>query len=308
MSYQSSSVKVHKIKQLIGHASAVFALSPGSESRYVLSGSGDGLVVRWDLDFEDDPKAIAKVPANVFSLLLLDQDSLLVGQMNGGLHLVDLNAGKELRNLGDGSHAVFCLMNLPRRGLILSGTAEGKLHIWRRSDFELIRSVPVSEKSLRSIAYNGRGEIAIGSSDNKIYLLDVESFRLKKILEGHLNSVFTVCYDPNTGNIVSGSRDAHLRIWNSKGDCLEMIPAHMYTINEIAWHPELPIFATGSRDKTIKIWSAEDYSLLKVIDRDKSEGHLNSVNKLYWSRWNNFLISCSDDRSLMVWQIDFSAS
>ena len=84
------------------------------------------------------------------------------------------------------------------------------------------------------------------------------------------------------------------------------IPAHMFTINDIVFSPDGKLMATAGRDKHIKIWDAEAFNLLKVIDREKFGGHINSVNKLFWSNWNNYLISCGDDKAVMVWEIVIS--
>ena len=61
--------------------------------------------------------------------------------------------------------------------------------------------------------------------------------------------------------------------------------------------------ATASRDKTMKIWDANNFKLLKVIDTVRNGGHINSVNTLRWSKYNNWLISGSDDRSIIIWEI-----
>ena len=64
-------------------------------------------------------------------------------------------------------------------------------------------------------------------------------------------------------------------------------------------------FASASRDKSIKIWDPRNFKLLKVIDASKKgmNAHINSVNKLLWLSYNNYLVSASDDRSIMVWEI-----
>jgi WD40 repeat protein len=66
---------------------------------------------------------------------------------------------------------------------------------------------------------------------------------------------------------------------------------------------ENKFFASASRDKTIRIWSAETYELQKSIDKEKYDGHLNSVNKLLWLHSHNYLISGSDDRSIIIWKV-----
>ena len=58
-------------------------------------------------------------------------------------------------------------------------------------------------------------------------------------------------------------------------------------------------------NKTIKIWDLESQKLLKVIDEGRHNGHKNSVNKLFWFRYSDLLVTCSDDRTLAVWDLNF---
>jgi WD40 repeat protein len=78
----------------------------------------------------------------------------------------------------------------------------------------------------------------------------------------------------------------------------------LFAINDIALSPNGKYFATASMDKSIKIWDTEKMQLLKVIDKARHAGHGTSVNKLWWSSFNNQLISASDDRSISVWEIE----
>ena len=106
--------------------------------------------------------------------------------------------------------------------------------------------------------------------------------------------------------LLSGSRDAHLKMWDLEKNC-EMIfdePAHWFTINDIVFHPSGQLFATASRDKSIKIWDAQSLQLLKVLEGARDGGHFNSVNRLFWSAHEGQLVSGSDDRSLIIWRVN----
>ncbi|MFZ4545757.1 MAG: WD40 repeat domain-containing protein, partial [Saprospiraceae bacterium] len=170
-----------------------------------------------------------------------------------------------------------------------------------------VDSVQLSTQSLRTFAYSReRNEIAIGSSDRNIYIVDSNTLILKSVIhDAHQNSVFSVAYSPDSSRLLSGGRDAMLKMWDVEDGFSQLhgLAAHWYTINSIAFHPKGHIFATASRDKTIKIWDTKGCELLKVIDTIRYGCHTRSVNSLFWSDFNCWLVSGSDDRSLMIWEI-----
>jgi WD40 repeat protein len=184
---------------------------------------------------------------------------------------------------------------------------EGVLTRWDALEQRSIESIHLSNQSLRSIAYSiSRQELAIGGSDAQIYLLDALTFELKHTIAGaHANSVFSLAYSPDGQWLLSGSRDAHLKVWDVNTWQVHLAhPAHWFTINAIAYHPNGSLFATASRDKTIKIWDAYTFELRKVIDTIRHGGHVNSVNDLLWTQFDNELVSAGDDRSLMIWNVE----
>jgi WD40 repeat protein len=77
----------------------------------------------------------------------------------------------------------------------------------------------------------------------------------------------------------------------------------MYTINSLQLLGGTGLFATASRDKSIRIWDNETYELKKVISPEKGAGHSHSVNCLLYFGANNYLVSGSDDRKLIAWQL-----
>ena len=156
-------------------------------------------------------------------------------------------------------------------------------------------------------------EMAIGASDNFIYIFSIEdpksqigtvNCQLLTKFSSHTNSVFSLCYSSDGNELYSGGRDALLHSYDVLNEYYELrkVPAHLYTINDIVLL-DTNLFATASRDKNIKIWNQENLELLKVIDLEKFTGHKNSVNKLCWLNKENILVSVSDDRSIIAWKI-----
>ena len=136
-------------------------------------------------------------------------------------------------------------------------------------------------------------------------MYDLEDYTLIKTLHGHTMSVFSLQYSQDGSYLISGARDAQVKIWDVQSyDIVHNIPAHLFVVNCIAFHQLLPYFATASMDKSIKIWGADDFKLYKTISREKGfESHALSINKIVWN--GNHLISASDDKKIMIWGIEF---
>ncbi|MBK6950100.1 MAG: WD40 repeat domain-containing protein [Haliscomenobacter sp.] len=292
-----------KIAQLKGHQAAVYASAKGREPGFFLSGSGEGWIVQWQWTNPDMGKLLAKIEGQVFALVQLARRPLIVaGDMNGGLHWIDLENPANNRDIAHHKKGVFSLLDLGE-GLVSAG-GDGRITRWAVEEMRAAESLLLSHQSLRCLDYcPARNEIAAGASDRNIYILDAETLEIKhQIPKAHLNSVFTVQYAPDGNYLLSGGRDAHLKVWDTVNwKQTHAIPAHWYTINDIAFHPQGHLFATASRDKTVKIWDAATFDLLQVLGPFRQGGHLNSVNTLLWTEEG--LISGSDDRTLILWEI-----
>lgn len=311
-------LSIKKIAQLTGHKGGVFALTQSYPNYLFLSGAGDGWIVEWDLRNPKDGTLIAQAEdtqvgsrASIFSLLRSVSANegggewIIAGNMNGGTHWIFPQAKTLNKDILQHKKGVYDIQFF-YKGIYTTG-GDGILTKWSWEEQRPMESIQLSNESLRKMAFSSqRNELAVGASDGNIYILDAFDFSLLQTIEGaHDNSVFALAYSPDGKYLWSGGRDAHLNVWDLKENFKKISsePAHWFTINAVVFSPDGKLVATGSRDKTIKIWDAQTFQLLKVIDTARNGGHINSVNTLLWSSYNNSLISGSDDRSLIVWEI-----
>jgi WD40 repeat protein len=303
-------MNIKKIAHLTGHRGAVYALSQASEHTFFSAGS-DGWVVLWDLQQPDLGKAIAKVDAHlpnsrthIFSMCYLKQNALsVVGDMNGGVHFIDLKHPEQTKDIAHHQKSVFDIQLINNELCTIGG--DGILTYWSIIERKSLESIQLSTQALRTIAYcPTRKETAIGSSDGNIYILDQHKNLQQTVYKAHQSSAFTLQYSLDGQFLLSGGRDAMLTVrhTNDYDTVVLAQPAHWFTINKIAFHPKGHLFATASRDKTVKIWETGTWKLLKVLDTIRYGCHIHSINNLLWI--DNQLISASDDSSLMVWAID----
>ncbi|MBK8567230.1 MAG: hypothetical protein IPN76_28875 [Saprospiraceae bacterium] len=297
-------MQVIKLAQFTGHNAAIFALVQGEGDRQVISGAGDSWVVSWNLDEPEMGKLIAKVAAQIFSLCFLrNAQKIVAGNMNGGVHWIDLKDSRQTKNIAHHEKGVYDI--LTRNGDVFTIGGDGKITRWEVEGMRSIESYHLANQALRAIdVCEQRREMAVASSNGNIYFLDADTLELRQtITSAHKSSVFSLCYSPNGQHLLSGGRDAYLNVWDLEKDFekISSQPAHLYTINSIVFSPDGRYFATGSRDKTVKIWDYQGLELLKVLEGGRDGGHFNSVNKLLWLRGG--LLSCSDDRTLILWKM-----
>lgn len=300
-------LEIVKSSTLTGHNDCIYTLERSDKDSCFYSSGGDGMIVLWNLNNPDKGELFAKVEKSVYALHYLEsKHSLLIGENFEGVHEIDLNEKREIHSSKIASSSIFDIKSFGDRVYVASG--DGALIVLAKDDLSTITKIKLSDKSARCLAINEkRHELAIGYSDNLCRILDLKNLKVIATLPGHQNSIFSLCYSPDNNYLLSGSRDAHLKIWDIEQDynLKESIVAHMYAINHIVYSPDGKYFATCSMDKSIKIWDAQEFRLLKVIDRARHAGHGTSVNKLFWSSFHGQLISGSDDRSISVWDVKF---
>jgi hypothetical protein len=280
---------------------------PSGEDPIFFSGSGDGMAVMWDLRDPDTGSVVAKLSNSIYAMHYHPQhNTLVVGHNYEGIHILDWKNKKELGSLQLTKAAIFDVKSSCQDLLVVTG--EGVLMKVDSNLLTVKSKIQASDKSARSIAVNDTlGEVAVGYSDHWIRIFDIDTLKKKNEWKGHANSVFTVQYTPDQKFLLSGSRDARLKMWDATHDYTQAaeVVAHMFAINHLAFSRDSKHFVTCSMDKSIKVWDSKTLKLLKVIDRSRHAGHGTSVNRVLWTNYNNQLLSASDDRTISVWNINF---
>ena len=285
-------VKVSKVAHLKGHLDAIYDFALDEANEMIYSAGADGYIVQWGLESEE---GILVLKGNeAFYSVFLDQESqvLYAGTKSGNIYSVDLIESKLIEINKSQAGGVFLLSSYSSE--LISGGENGVL-CWGESKIKL------SQKSLRCYE-RIEDRHFIGSSDGCIYELSSEK-EIKYRMKGHENSVFALCSIPNTNTLLSTGRDAHIKLWDTKSySPLLSIPAHNYQAKSLSFLNGLVL--SSSMDKTIKLWDTE-LNLLKVIDLNRNQSHSNCINKVRWFT-DDLFVSCSDDRSLMIWQIELN--
>ena len=294
-------------KSVKGHAAAVYCLIKDEVDHRLFSGSSDRMVGSWSMSDLEPGAFSVNVGLPVFSLYKKG-NAMLIGQGEGGIHVLDLSSKKELRHLKYHSRPVFEIFENQKTNHLYSLGGDGNLAIIDSEDYRLLWSIPLSSDKLRTgLIFDEGKKILIGGSDGYIRVLETEYYNVIEEFMGHEGGVYDMKFI-SASTIVSGGRDGHLRYWKQEGNAIKAdraIPAHNYAIYSIDLSPDGRRFASGSRDKTVKVWNIAEPDKPLRIARKGSVGHTHSVNVVRWID-SETLVSAGDDRDLYFWSISGS--
>lgn len=299
--------EVKKVKTLTGHQGSVYTILEGWKLGELISAGSEKFVARWAFESSEDAEILARSVGVVYSLLYLEtQNILLLGNDQGGIHVIDLTLGQEVRYLFAHTKGIFDLKLHPTKTFVYAAGGDGKLSCWNYLTWDCVFETQLCDAKLRQIQISpDLKSLAVACGDSYIRLLSNEDFHVISEIQAHKSSVNSLCFSPDGRHLISGGKDAMLEFRSyPEMELLKSIPAHNFAIYSIVFHPEGKWFATGSRDKTIKIWDPIAFEFLLRIDREHFDGHVNSVNKLVWLKHKNYLASAGDDRSVMIWEVN----
>lgn len=301
-------MRIERTAHFTGHKDCIYALAKGLKPNTFFTGAAEGYVVEWNHVIKGDGTLLAHVPAPVYALAAVEETlQLLAGSARGNLHVIDLTRNKEVRNIEAHILGLYHIQVLHTHPLLITSGGDGKVCAWDRSTLELKNVVHHSDKSARVIAVSpDEQQMAVGYSDHHIRIYSLPQMELVHDWIAHENSVFALTFSPDGKHLLSGGRDVRLKLWDltkSTPQLSQSVNAHNLHINYMQLNPDGHLLATVSMDKTLKIWDAGTLQLLKVADFARYGAHSSSVNKVVWTD-NRQLITCSDDRSSMLWKIE----
>jgi len=178
---------------------------------------------------------------------------------------------------------------------LLSGSDDKTLKIWNLTNYELIRALN-QLSSVKSIATSSNKYFA-HFDESKIIIHDDKGKRYSHFSTINTSNKTQSLAIMSNGNIVSGSCNNKIMIWNSTNfkhitsleghtDCVTSLVILFSTNEKIV---------SGSRDSTIKVWNSITYEL--IADLKKHTAPVCSLAVLD----NGNIVSASEDKTIKVW-------
>ena len=223
--------------------------------QYLVTGSQDRTVKRWDVSRESKGKLKAKYTRKAH-----DKD----------INAIDI----------DPSGTLFASASQDKTVKIYSaaeGEAVGVLRGHRRG----VWTVKFAPKESQAPGSSNKGVIATGSGDKTVKIWNLSDYSCLLTLEGHSNSVLKLAWIPyrpvdtrdrRGPQLASAAGDGLVKVWDtSSGETMSTLDNHTDRVWALAAHPTTGALISGGGDSVITFWEDTTSSTLEAATTAETE-------------------------------------
>lgn len=267
-----------EITLLTEHTSVVDRLAFSADGRTFASGSKDGTILLWGYNSADGSTGVQtrltveRGELSGLNLAFSPDGRTLASGTGDAIQFWDTITGEQKSAIT--SFSTFLSFSPDGTTIIVCVDREGTIGLWNPITGEHKKMIPgpinrvagdISRVVSVALSPNGK-TIAIGSSDGRIYLRDLDTIENKITLSGHKRQVWSLAFSSDGKTLVSGSIDQTIRLWDvNTGEQKKTLTGHTNWVRSVALRPDGKTISSASSDGTIRFWDADTGSFQNTI-------------------------------------------
>jgi WD40 repeat protein len=308
---QEQSAQLAEVHLLEGHTAEVecVAFLPGGQR--ALSGGRDRIVRLWDLKTGKQLRSFPEESGWIHALAVSPdgRQALAAGGSNKDrsptradcvVHLLDVESGKDLKQLQGHTDAVNALAFVPGNGRFLSVGWDSSIRLWDTAAAKEVMPFAKPPAFLLGVAVSFDGKNAVtGGTDGVVRVWDLATGKVTQTCKANAEAVYCVAYTAEGLQVFAAGADNTVRLWNLQtSKVVQDFTGHTERIWTVAVSPDGKRLLSGSMDRTMRLWDVESGKQVQSFT-----GHTKGAQCVTFSPDGRRALSCSGDKTIRLWQL-----
>lgn len=320
-------IQHYKIPTEYGNQSKLYSVAWHPNSKFIASAT-DNVVLLWNTSTIAPQRLQSNTDTSIGTHALVDLDwnsassNIVLLNEIGELMVWDVNQNTIISNsviTSDSSEFRAIDWN-PNRGLISTGDCRPSVDVWNVDELGTNQITPIvslnkSEQHRECITViefrPGRDNDYILATADEIGILRLWDWsnEHRYALQSVDIKINDIAWDNTGDNIAVVNQNGKLVVFSFRN--LERVffrqPPAEAPLNSVDWSSDGKYIATASQQGLIQVWdksslpSADGYTGAFLL-----RGYRTGVKEIDWGTADNFLISLTDDRQILVWDVEFA--
>ncbi len=279
------------------------ALAFSPDERLLASGSWDGTIKLWDLEY--GALLWTGWHADIVESLAFAPNGQMIASCgdDATIRLWDARSGVNVQTITVQGGTVNCVAWSPDGTQLAGGGFDRCIRVWALQGTQpatCVQTLSGHTHWVVGLAWSPDGaQLASGSCDRTVKVWDVASGYVCQTLSGHTDHVYATAWSPDGRTVASAGLDGTIWLWDVKrGSYRTALHGHTGHVYSIAFTPNSRSLLSGSEDRTLRVWDVENGQCVHII-----QGYAVSLYDVAWSPDGTQLVSGGTDTLVTLWDV-----
>ncbi|MCM0041222.1 MAG: WD40 repeat domain-containing protein [Algoriphagus sp.] len=196
-------------------------------------------------------------------------------------------------------HSVYALESDPIRSTLIVGHNYEGIHVIDLVEKKESWNLKLGAVAIFDLKVFG-DELFVATGDGVLFVVNLESRTIKKHIKLSSNSIRVLAISFKKKQLALGFSDHSIQVLDlAQGAApIARLEGHSNSVFALGYSPGEEVLVSGGRDACLKFWNTNSYLLEENV-----VAHLYAINYLSFRGDGKYLVTCSMDKSLKLWDM-----